>query len=53
MPADLSLTALEAKLYDRTDDAVVVLEDEDFSEYGVAMNQLISRRRHGRSPALD
>ena len=52
-PAVRSLTALEAALWARTGEAVVVLEDADFATYGAEMNRLISARPHGRSAVLD
>ena len=36
-----------------TGEPAVVLEDDDFTAHGVAMNRIISARPHGRSRALD
>ena len=49
----ISLTELEKRLWDRTGEPAVVLEDDDFADYSVERNRLISARPHGRSHLLD
>lgn len=53
VPAHLSLTELEKRLWLSTGEPAVVLEDTDFVAFGVEMKRIISTRPHGRSPVFD
>lgn len=53
VPHDAPLGVLEAELIKAGFEAQVVVEDNDFYEYGKEMNRIISQRPHGRSQILD